>query len=215
MAVSVGKILIVGCGPGAREYVSPAANEAVRSADVLLGATRLVALFPQCGAQKLAWHGRIDEMLDELADLLAKGRRPAVLVSGDPGLFSLARRVVARFGSSVCQVVPGVSSVQVAFARLGLDWADAKIASAHGRLPTDRPADFARYEKIAVLAGTDEALAWCGQVAGALGQTHKAFVCENLTLEDERIRRLDAGEIAGCGASPLSIVLLVKKELVS
>lgn len=215
MAVTAGKILIVGCGPGAREYVSPAAIEAVMSADVLLGATRLLELFPQAGGQKIAWHGPIEEMLCELADLLAKGRRPAVLVSGDPGLFSLARRVVARFGCSVCQIVPAVSSVQVAFARLGLDWADAKIASAHGRLPTDGPADFARYDKVAILVGTDEGLAWCGKLAGGLGETHAAFVCENLTLGDERILRLAAGEIAGCGASSLSIVLLIKKELVS
>jgi precorrin-6y C5,15-methyltransferase (decarboxylating) CbiE subunit len=215
MALSVGQILIVGCGPGAKAYVSPAANEAAMTAEVLMGAGRLLELFPQSGAQKIEWHGRVDEMLDELAGLLEQGRRPAVLVSGDPGLFSLARRIVERFGASVCQIVPAVSSIQVAFARLGLDWANAKIASAHGRLPTDRPADMARHEKIAVLAGTQEALAWCGQLAGELGQTHAAFVCEDLTLNGERVRRMEAGEIAGSGATPLTIVLLVKKELVS
>jgi precorrin-6y C5,15-methyltransferase (decarboxylating) CbiE subunit len=185
------------------------------AADVLLGAKRLLELFPQCVAQKVAWHGRIEEMLDELAGFLAKGRRPAVLVSGDPGLFSLARRVVEKFGVSVCRIVPAVSSVQVAFDRLGLDWADAKIVSAHGRLPAEGPAQFARCDKIAVLAGTDEALVWCGQLAGELGRTHAAFVCENLTVSDERIVRMAGGEIAGCGAKALTIVLLIRKELVS
>ena len=215
MVVTDEKIWIVGCGPGAREYVSPAADAAVMAADVLFGAKRLLELFSACEARKIAWHGRIEEMLDELADMLAKGSRPAVLVSGDPGLFSLARSVVARFGSSVCRIVPAVSSVQVAFARLGLEWADAKIVSAHGRLPADGPSKLACFDKVAILAGTEEAMAWCGRLAGELEQTHAAFVCENLTLSDERVVRLAAGEIAGCGAAALAIVLLVRKELAS
>ncbi len=213
MGVTERKISVVGCGPGGPEYVSPAARTAAREADVLLGAPRLLEMFPERADGKVPLQGSVEQMLGTIAGVLEQGRRPTVLVSGDPGLFSLAQRIVERFGASACDVLPAVSSVQVAFARLGLGWADAKIISAHGRSPGAQAAELARFDKIAILAGTPEALTWCGQAAGELQLTHAAFVCENLTLCDERIRRLDAGEIASCGASSLCIVVLVRKEL--
>jgi precorrin-6y C5,15-methyltransferase (decarboxylating) CbiE subunit len=215
MAVNAGKILIVGCGPGATEYVSPAARGAAGSADVLLGAQRLLDLFPECVCRRIAWHGPVEELLAKVANLVETGLRPAVLVSGDPGVFSVARRIVERFGSSACRIVPAVSSVQVAFARLGLEWIDARIISAHGRTPDVQPGQLAGCDKIAILAGTAEAIAWCAHAAATLQQTHAAFVCEELTLPDERVRRLEADEIAACQAASLTLVLLIRKEMVS
>ena len=208
------KISIVGCGPGGPEYVSPAARAAARDADVLLGAPRLLEMFPEHVGPKLPLHGPVEQMLGAIAAVLEQGKHPTVLVSGDPGLFSLAQRIVERFGASACHVLPAVSSVQVAFSRLGLGWADAKIISAHGRSPSVGPAELAGLDKVAILAGTPEALAWCGLAASELRATHVAFVCENLTLCDERIRRLGADEIASCEASSLCIVILVRKELI-
>ena len=213
MAMTERKISIVGCGPGGPEYVSPAARAAARDAEVLLGALRLLEMFPEHTGPKAALQGSIEQMLGAIAAVLEEGKRPTVLVSGDPGLFSLAQRIVERFGASACHILPAVSSVQVAFARLGLGWADAKIISAHGRVPGAEPAELTGFDKIAILAGTPEALAWCGRAAGELQTTHAAFVCENLTLCDERIRQLGADEIASCGASSLCIVILVRKEL--
>ena len=80
------------------------------------------------------------------------------------------------------EVVPAVSSVQVAFARLGLDWADARILSAHGRTPSDHGAmNLAEADKIAILAGTKEAIRWSAGMAAALEASHAAFLGENLT----------------------------------
>jgi precorrin-6y C5,15-methyltransferase (decarboxylating) CbiE subunit len=214
MAVNAKQIWIVGCGPGSEEYVTPAARRAVREADVLLGSARLLALFPERACEKIVSPTDSDRVLALLAELVEKGRRVAVLVSGDPGLFSLAQVITGRFGAAACEVVSAVSSVQVAFARLGLSWADARILSAHGRAPTVPSADLAAADKIAILAGTAEALQWSAAAAKALGETHAAFVCENLTLPQERVGRIEAREIASCGASPLAVVLLVRRTLV-
>lgn len=72
---------------------------------------------------------------------------------GDPGLASLAKLVLRRFGLHACEVLPGISSVQVAFARLGLDWLDARILSAHARLPLAVLGELSDYAKLAILAG--------------------------------------------------------------
>jgi len=211
MAVNAKQIRIVGCGPGAEEYVTPAARRAAREADVLLGSARLLALFPECAGQKADLPTDTERALARVAELLGQARRVAVLVSGDPGLFSLAQPIVRHFGTAACEIIPAVSAIQVAFARLGLDWADARILSAHGRTPAVQPAELAQAEKIAILAGTREALQWCSAAAKLLAETHAAFVCEDLTLPGERIRRVEAHEIASCGASSLAIVLLVRR----
>jgi precorrin-6B methylase 1 len=111
--------------------------------------------------------------------------------------------------------VPGVSSVQVAFARLGLDWADARVLSAHGRMPEIEATELSRFDKIAILAGTGAALRWAAVAAGAMHGTHAAWLCENLTLADERIRPLTAEEIETDEAASLSIVLLIRKSLLT
>ncbi len=214
MGVSERDIRIVGCGPGSAQYVSPAAHEALRGADVLLGSARLLELFPEFGGAKVAWREGTAAMLDELERWLLQSKTAVVLVSGDPGIFSLAEHVVKRFGAARCQIVPAVSSVQVAFARLGLSWVDAKIVSAHGRDAGVAVAELSRHDRVAILAGTADGLDFCADAAEAARASHNAFLCENLTLPDERVRRLLPEEIRQSGASSLSIVLLVRKELV-
>lgn len=213
MDLSRTPIRIVGCGPGSAEFVSPAARSAVAGADVLVGSARLLALFVNTddARPRIAVDARIDPLLDELAQHVDAGRSVALLVSGDPGAFSLAARVVARFGRTRCAVVPAVSSVQVAFARLALDWTDARIISAHGRSPDVFADELRASEKIAILAGTADAIAWCRDRAAAMVDTHTAVLMENLTLPNERIGPLGP---AGPAAS-LSIVLLVRKELLA
>jgi precorrin-6y C5,15-methyltransferase (decarboxylating) CbiE subunit len=214
MALNEKKIVIVGCGPGNPDYVTPAARQAALRADVLLGSARLLKLFPESAAEKVQCGADADETAARVAELLEQGRGVAVLVSGDPGLFSLAQGLVGRFGAAACEVIPAVSSVQVAFARLGLGWADARMVSAHGRTPQVEPGELAVSDKIAILCGTGEALAWAAAAARQLEETHATVVCENLTLADERIRRLEPDEIAASGASSLTIVLLVRRTLI-
>ena len=134
-----------------------------------------------------------------------------MLVSGDPGLYSLAQNVIRHFGREDCEVVPAVSSVQVAFARLGIDWADARIVSAHGRTPAVEADELGRADKIAILAGTAEALRWSAAMAAALEASHTAFLAENLTLDDERFQPMTAEQLGAAPVVALSIVLLIRR----
>ncbi len=134
-----------------------------------------------------------------------------MLVSGDPGLHSLAANVIEHFGREQCEVVPAVSSVQVAFARLGLDWADARILSAHGRIPQITADELGQADKIAILAGTAEAIRWSAGMASALEASHAAFLGENLTLDGERFQQVTPEQLGQIDAASLSIVLLIRR----
>ena len=60
-----------------------------------------------------------------------------VMVSGDPGYYSLLDALRRGFPQEAIQVIPGISSFQLAFARLALPWHEAELLSFHGRVPAE------------------------------------------------------------------------------
>lgn len=205
-------ILIVGCGPGSADYLTPAALKAVEGVEVILGSQRLLDLFPSVRAERIALKAGVEELLEAVEARLGL-QRMAVLVSGDPGVFSLARLVIRRFGPELCRVIPGISSVQVAFARLGLNWDDACIISAH----TGDPAPdlcLGKSEKMAILGGRRGSMERIARdfVESATG-SWRVFVFENLAMEDERMREVAARELGALDVSPRSVLLIIRREL--
>jgi cobalt-precorrin-7 (C5)-methyltransferase len=211
MAVTNRPITIVGCGPGGPAYLTDAARQAVDHAGLLIGASRLLELFPKAKAERVAVNADIDTVLNTMEENLER-RSLVVLVTGDPGLHSLAQPVVRRFGRDRCRILPGISSVQAAFAAAGVDWMNARVLSAHGALPEVDSREFEAVDKIAVLAGTPSALGWIGELAERLG-SRRVLVCEDLTLPDERVTEVQAAKLAGYQAGSRTVVLLLRPEL--
>ncbi|HMK34473.1 MAG TPA: precorrin-6y C5,15-methyltransferase (decarboxylating) subunit CbiE [Desulfomonilaceae bacterium] len=205
------EITIVGCGPGSIEYLIPAALKSIIAADVLIGSQKLLDLFPDAAGERMALTSNIREVLDDMAELLGR-KRMVVLVTGDPGLFSFAKPVIERFGRDRCRLLPGISSVQVAFSRIGLDWADARIISTHKEDPTDTPA-LADAEKVAVLGGREGSLKWIAHHLLPGECDVRIFVCQNLTLENEELAEVTAGQLAELRVSPQTIVLIIKRSV--
>lgn len=122
---------VVGTGPGTRDYLPPAAVSAVEGAEVVIGSPRALELFALEGKETHT----LGPDLSRLVVLLRQRQKRAVaiLVSGDPGFFSLLSWLRREFPEQKLRVVPGISSVQMAFARLATSWHDAVFVSLHGR----------------------------------------------------------------------------------
>lgn len=205
------RITIIGCGPGAPECVTPEARAACAGADVLVGSARALGLFPECRGRRLVMHGDSRELLEAVA-ALEPGQRVAVLVTGDPGIASLGTLAIRRFGRAACRVVPGISSAQVAFARLGLNWTGARILSAHHA----RPEPAAAGEKLmAVLAGGKESFGWIADLLQGCGAGYAAYACEDLTLPSERVSRVDHARLRRGGFSHRTVVVIAKEEMIA
>lgn len=123
------ELVVVGAGPGSTELLTPAAQAAIKDADAVVAAPRHAQLVPP---SKLIVMGKLADTLAEIERRLKTGS-VAVVVSGDPGLFSLLPRLKQRFPAVRLRVIPGVSSVQAFCARLGESWEQARILSGHGR----------------------------------------------------------------------------------
>ncbi len=204
-------ITIVGCGPGHPQYLTPAATTAAEEAETVVGAQRLLDLFPNISAQKIIMSGPLTDTLDAIEEQAAAGQRVAVLVTGDPGIRSLARPVIDRIGRQNCRIIPGISSVQVAFAAVGCAWENVRIVSAHHRMPSVTPQELSQHDRIAVLLGADNAVDWTARVAEAL-PSHRCFVCEHLTLPEERVREVGGESLRTLNPAGRAVILFINRE---
>lgn len=122
---------VISAGPGEKSLLTEEAKRAIQNADVIFCADRHAGLVPDAGKRRPLTP--FSAALDDLEALLRESRRPAVLVSGDAGLYSLLPALKKRFGEASVRVLPGVSSLQAFCARLCVPWQEAAILSAHGR----------------------------------------------------------------------------------
>lgn len=195
---------IVGCGPGGREHLTLGALAAIRKAEVRIGSERILSGFRQ-GSRLHLVTVRTQEVLAHLREHADK--RCAVLVSGDPGVCSLARPLVEALGIGNVRIHPGISSLQLAAARLGMDWGGARLVSHH--VAENRGEN----PMVAVLGGGPGAQERTAQLRARLGDP-PAWLCRNLSLPDEEVRRLDPGEPAAMdGLSVLVLRADVRQDL--
>jgi precorrin-6B C5,15-methyltransferase / cobalt-precorrin-6B C5,C15-methyltransferase len=142
-----------------------------------------------------------------LARIEGSGGPVVVLASGDPGFFGIVRLLAGRFGREKLRVLPGLSSVALAFARAGLSWDDAVTVSAHGRDPRRAVNVCLAHPKVAVLTSPDFGPA---ELAKALGGLDRTFVvAEKLGEKGERVFQGDAGTIAGMEWVEPNLVLVL------
>ena len=183
------------------------------SGDLIVGGHRQLAAAAPPKSRTLAIEADVVRILDAVA---AEPGEVCVLASGDPGFFGIVRPLAARFRPSLLEVHPAPSSISLAFARLGINWDDAVVVSAHGRPLLDAVEIAVQHHKVAVLVGPDsppEALGKELLHAGAPHQT--ASVCSRLGLPDEIVTTVDLAHLAEGTWDPLSVVVLVAGEPLS
>ncbi len=123
-----GKLFIVGLGPGPDHWIVPEATAVLETASDVVGYQPYIDRLPERTGQRR--HGsdnrvEINRARDALA-MAADGRTVAVVSGGDPGVFAMAAAVfeAVETGEPVWRnlditVIPGVSAMQAAAARLG------------------------------------------------------------------------------------------------
>ena len=123
-----GALLVIGLGPGPAAWLVPEASEALAEIDDLVGYGPYVARVPpRSGLVVHASDNRVELDRARLAlDLAAQGRRVGVVSGGDPGVFAMAAAVMEALDAGPqtwraldIRVIPGVSAMQAAAARLG------------------------------------------------------------------------------------------------
>lgn len=202
-------IHVIGIGDDGLEAMPATVRQVIADAEVLLGTESTLALVPKSKAERHT----ISTDLNQLVDTLEKnsGRRTALLVYGDPMFYGLARYVCDRLGKDRFVVVPHVSSMQLAFARVMESWEEAYLTDL-AKHPLDAVVEKIRSAQKVGLFTTDQCAP--ADVARALLARHidyfTVYVCENLGARDERVTRGTLAEIAGQQFSPLNVMILIR-----
>ena len=124
-------VVVVGVPPSGVDAMDPRGRAVVETATLLCGAQRHLDEFPSHGEERVVI-GDVEACTERLRRRGPKDQA-VVLATGDPLCFGIGATLIRSLGRDQVTVVPAVSSVQVAFARAGVPWDDARILSAHGR----------------------------------------------------------------------------------
>lgn len=125
-------IKVIGVGPGSPEFLTAAGAGALEQADVLVGGERFLKSFGRTHQELFPLGSDLWASVERILEM-SGDKRVAVLVSGDTGLYSFAGTLAERLPADRLEFIPGISSVQLMFARLKRPWQDVAVLSRHGR----------------------------------------------------------------------------------
>lgn len=204
------KVTIIGAGPGNPDLLSRAALGAIDIADVVIGAHRVLVGIDvppdvvRCELVKTA------DIVAALTDA-ASWQRAVVVMTGDVGLFSGARRLVEALSGDAqvdVHIIPGISSASYLAACLARPWQDWRFASAHG-VACDIVAEAERAgELFLATSGGEDPSRLSGELVQAGFGDARVTVAERLSYPDERITCATASEIAGQTFDDLNVMLI-------
>ena len=127
------KICVVGLGPGNLDFLTGAGRKAIETCEVVIGGSRQLEELDELISKDCEKYilGKLSEVVDFIRS--REGKDITVVVSGDTGFYSLLPFLKRNFRDEELKIIPGISSYQYLFSRIGECWQNYTLASVHGR----------------------------------------------------------------------------------
>lgn len=187
-------VTVVGIGPGHPDYITPAAVKRIGAAEVVIGARRVL------DAIDLTNKEVIEVTADISAAMVAidenKEHNTVVVVSGDPGFYSMLKTIRNKLPEIALDAVPGVSSMQMLFARIGEEWQGVALASVHGRSLDELDNVIKRHKRSCILTDNVHSAPAIARYLADQGITGRVVAGANLSYDEERIVDTTLAELA-------------------
>ncbi|HEX2173688.1 MAG TPA: precorrin-6y C5,15-methyltransferase (decarboxylating) subunit CbiE, partial [Dehalococcoidia bacterium] len=208
------QILIVGVGAGGPQDLDREALAAIERAGLIVGGRRHLEWLAEHPSDRWVIGSDVPALLDRLAARLdaASDLRCVVLASGDPCCFGIGPLIVARFGRDRVRILPTIGSVPLLFNRIGEDWHDVRILSAHGRPPDPVVAEVARSARAAILTDDVNTPSRIAEelLAAGLADTSRFVVGEQLGGPNEAITEARLADLPGRTFDRLNVVAVFR-----
>ncbi len=205
------RILVIGVGAEGPGSLPAALQARIAQADQLWGGQRLLSFWADHPAEKVAIGANIAGLVGQLS---GRGeQRVVMLASGDPGFYGLVATLLRHLPPQELEIIPHVSSLQLAFARAGLAWNEAIFTSAHARPLAEVVGWAKRAAKLGILTDRQHSPATIAQTLLDIGLDDcRAIVAENLGQPDEQLTDTRLAALPGLEFGPLNVLLLVQDE---
>ncbi len=230
------KLHVVGIG---YRPLGKRAQELVRGSGVILASSRLFEVFQRYHEyeevkDRIKVINKVPETIAFIKEWFIQAERHktnsamrsvVLLASGDPLFFGIGRRMRDEFGKEAVEILPDLSSVQEAFARINEAWDDAVLISLHGgpdiakrrALPYevhDIPRLLERSGKMGVLTDRENNPGVIATILQSANDNRQfeivMHVCERLGYPDEKITTGTPAEIAAASFSDPNVVIIMK-----
>lgn len=208
------KIYIIGIGPGSSEYLTKKAIDTVKSSDYTVGSTRAIDLFDDVN-NKLAFN--VKDLLDKLekgVDLAIEGNTVSILSTGDPGFSGVLNTVLRiandkNFPKEKIEVIPGISSLQLAAARNHIQWDNANVMTFHGRENIEEILKVINNGKTTIALPSKKVRDMAQFLLdNGVNENHQVVVCERLSYDDEKIVQSTLKDIASSEFTYMCIMII-------
>lgn len=177
---------IVGTGLGIKEYILPQGIKAIEDADILIAGERNLEPWLYLKKESYIIKSNLSEIISIIKEKY-KDKKIVVLVSGDPGFYSLLNYISKFFNRKEIKIIPGISSMQMAFAKAGLSWHDATLLNLHGR-KLEIIDSYLNDNKVGLLTDPiNNPLIICEYIYSKTEKNFTVLICTNLGYNNEDI----------------------------
>lgn len=205
--------------------LTPRALAHIEQADLVIGGTRTLQLFENrfsAHAEQRDLTGQLTQVPEWIRTALAEDKRVVVLATGDPLCHGIASFLQSRLCIEACEVLPNVSTIQLACARLGIPWQELKICSVHSRDAGEWQQGVGRehglypvlhavqhHDRLAILTSLENTPDRIARMllAEGLDSVFRMAVAEHLLQADERI-------VADCSIADAALMRFAEPNVV-
>jgi len=204
-------VLVVGVGAEGPASLPEATRQHIAQADQLWGSERLLAFWADHPAPKTVIKASVSRLVERLRE--RGDQRVVVLASGDPGFYGIAGTLLRYLPAHEVEIIPHVTSLQLAFARAHLDWSDAVLTSAHARPLAELVGWARRAAKLGILTDPTRTPALLARTLLDAGLDDcRAIVVENLGLPEERLIDSRLSQLVNGQFAALNVMLVVRGD---
>jgi precorrin-6B C5,15-methyltransferase / cobalt-precorrin-6B C5,C15-methyltransferase len=196
-------LTIVGMGEDGWEGLSNRARLILKSTEVLVGSSRLLALLPHIKAERHEWPQPFSAVVEQIKPL--SGRNTVILATGDPMNYGVVRKLREFIPFEEITVIPHVSAFALAASRMGWSLPDCDTLTLHGRAAANLESFIQPDVKLIVLTTDATTIPEIARRLEARGFSQSVItVLENLGGESERV----SNYIPSTDYSPLNTVAI-------
>lgn len=194
---------LIGIGDNGLASLLPQYLQWIEDCEVLVGGERVLDFFPDFRGEKIFIKGGLSTLVERLSE---ETRNTVILASGDPLFYGIGGYLAKKLQ---IEVYPYMSSVQLAFAKMGESWQDAYVTSIHGRPMKGLAQRIDGKKKVALLTDAENSPNALARYLKHFGMTeYRAFVAENLQGDNEKSGWYSLDEMEVTHFSPLNVVVL-------
>ncbi|MGN1410690.1 MAG: precorrin-6A reductase [Eubacteriales bacterium] len=207
------KISIVGIGPGGEELLTAQAHEIIHNCDAVIGAATVVESLPSSALiGKEVYREFLPQRVREVMDAHPSIRNAAVVMRGDVGFYSGAKKLSGVLCGYDVSMFPGIASPVYFASKLCIGWDEAALISLHGRGGNIIHAVKTNRRVIALTGGDHTPDVICKKLCEYGFGNLKVTVGERLSYPDEKITVSTAEQLTDKSFESLSIICIENEQ---